>query len=128
MCEALAKGEKASLSISTDATIYYVVTYSCKTRKSDRLCRPYHQRTYGCLCTHYDVCWSKRNDRKRCPSSGGCGCNEEILRCLFWSHRRCRCTSCQTYQEGGNLIAYEDLGAEALRKLYVRGYAAGSYY
>ena len=51
MCEALAKGEKIPFD-PTDATIYY-----------HRLCGSYNQRTYGCLCTHNDVCGSKRNDR-----------------------------------------------------------------
>ena len=51
MCEALAKGEKIPFD-PTDAT-----------RRSHRLRGPYNQRTYGCLCTHNDVCGSKRNDR-----------------------------------------------------------------
>ncbi len=62
MCEALAKGEKIPFD-PTDATIYYVGPTPAKPGAGHRLCRPYNQRTYGCLCTHNDVCGSKRNDR-----------------------------------------------------------------
>ena len=58
MCEALAKGEKIPFD-PTDATIYYVVTDTCKTRSGYRICRTDYQRSYGCICTDDDV--------RRCP-------------------------------------------------------------
>ena len=64
MCEALARGEELPFD-PTDATIYYVGP-----GPGHRLRRPYHQRTYGCLCTDYDVRRRKRHDRKRRPPSG----------------------------------------------------------
>ncbi|MEI3210265.1 MAG: fumarate hydratase C-terminal domain-containing protein [Lachnospiraceae bacterium] len=44
--------------------------------------------------------------------------NEEIQRCVFWSNRRRRSTLAKCIKKA-ELIAYEDLGAEALQKLYV---------
>ena len=76
MCEALAKGEKIPFD-PTDATIYYVGPTPAKPGAVIGS-RPYNQRTYGCLCTHNDVCGSKRNDRKRCPPSGSSRRHEEI--------------------------------------------------
>ena len=54
MCEALARGEKIPFD-PTDAT--------CKTRPGHRICRSYHQRPYGCVCSDHDVRRRKRNDR-----------------------------------------------------------------
>ena len=57
MCEALAKGEKIPFD-PTDATIYYVGPTPAKPGAvigSAAL----QQRTYGCLCTHNDVCGSR---------------------------------------------------------------------
>ena len=56
MCEALARGEKIPFD-PTDATIYYVGPTPAKPGQV------INQRTYGCLCSDYDVCWSKRYDR-----------------------------------------------------------------
>ena len=65
MCEALAKGEELPFD-PTDATIYYV---GCPTpAKPGQVIGSaghYNKRTYGRLCTYYDVCRRKRNDRKR---------------------------------------------------------------
>ena len=62
MCEALARGEKIPFD-PTDATIYYVGPTPAKPGQVIGCCRPYHQRSYGCLCSDDDVCRCKRNDR-----------------------------------------------------------------
>ena len=62
MCEALARGEKIPFD-PTDATIYYVGPTPAKPGQVIGSAGPDNQRTYGCLCSDYDVCWSKRYDR-----------------------------------------------------------------
>ena len=54
MCEALARGEKIPFD-PTDATIYYVGPTPAKPGAGNRFRRADNQRTYGCLCTDYDV-------------------------------------------------------------------------
>ena len=72
------RGEKLPFD-PTDATIYYVGPTPAKPGQVIGSAGPTTSGRMDAYAPDYDVCWSKRYDRKRCPSSGSCGCNEEIL-------------------------------------------------
>ena len=117
MCEALAKGEKIPFD-PTDATIYYVGPTPAKPGQVIGSAGPTTSGRMDAYAPTMMSVGARGMIGKGARLPEVVEAMKKISRCLLRSHRRCRRLLAKMYQKSG-AIAYEDLGAEALRKLYV---------
>ena len=119
MCETLERGEPLPFD-PKDATIYYVGPTPRKAGAGDRIGRapPPAAEWTPTPPTMMSV-GARGDDREGRPPSGSGGSHEKIQRRIFRRHRGSRSPAGKVHQGKRRIVDYEDLGAEALRRLYV---------
>lgn len=120
LCELVEKGEPLPFDVK-NATIYYVGPTPAKPGQVIGSAGP--TTSYRMDGVFADAYPRGRNghDRQRQAQCGGHRCNEKIRCGLFCRNRRRRCAAFKLLKKA-EIIAYEDLGAEALRRLEVENF------